>query len=50
MYLIFIFIWASVDPKVAPSIKEGDMTYEKGRLPMMVLKAFLPPVALNSAN
>ncbi len=46
MYLIFIFIWASVDPKVAPSIKEGEMTYEKGRLPMMVLKAFLPPVAL----
>ena len=46
MYLIFIFIWASVDPKVAPAIKEEDMQYEKGKLPIMVLKAFLPPVTL----
>jgi tripartite ATP-independent transporter DctM subunit len=46
MYLIFIFVWCSIDPKVAPALKEGDLVYEKGRLPQMVLKAFLPPVAL----
>ena len=46
MFLIFIFIWASIDPKVAPPIKEEDMQYEKGKLPMMVLKAFMPPVCL----
>jgi tripartite ATP-independent transporter DctM subunit len=46
MYLIFIFVWCSIDKNVAPALKEGDMQYEKGRLPSMVLKAFLPPVAL----
>ena len=46
MYLIFIFVWCSIDKTVAPKLKEGDLVYEKGRLPQMVLKAFLPPVAL----
>jgi tripartite ATP-independent transporter DctM subunit len=46
MYLIFIFVWCSIDKNVAPALKEGDLVYEKGRLPSMVLKAFLPPVAL----
>ena len=46
MYLIFIFVWCSIDKNVAPALKEGDMQYEKGKLPSMVLKAFLPPVAL----
>ena len=46
MYLIFIFVWCYIDPNVAPALKEGDLVYEKGRLPQMVLKAFLPPVAL----
>ena len=32
MYLIFIFIWASVDPKVAPSIKEEDMHLRKRKI------------------
>jgi len=46
MYLIFIFVWCSIDRNVAPALKEGELEYEKGRLPQMVLKAFLPPVAL----
>ena len=46
MYLIFIFVWCSIDKNVAPALKEGDLVYEKGKLPQMVLKAFLPPVAL----
>ena len=46
MYMIFIFVWCSIDKKVAPALKEGDLVYEKGKLPQMVLKAFLPPVAL----
>ena len=46
MYLIFIFVWCSIDRTVAPALKEGDLEYEKGKLPQMVLKAFLPPVAL----
>ena len=46
MYIIFIFVWCSIDKNVAPALKEGDLVYEKGRLPQMVLKAFLPPVAL----
>jgi tripartite ATP-independent transporter DctM subunit len=46
MYLIFIFVWCSIDSNVAPALKEGDLVYEKGRLPQMILKAFLPPVAL----
>ena len=46
MYLIFIFVWCSIDKTVAPALKEGDLVYEKGKLPSMVLKAFLPPVAL----
>ena len=46
MYLIFIFVWCSIDKNVAPALKESDMQYEKGKLPSMVLKAFLPPVAL----
>ena len=46
MYIIFIFVWCSIDKNVAPALKEGDLVYEKGKLPQMVLKAFLPPVAL----
>ena len=46
MYLVFIFVWCSIDQNVAPALKEGDLAYEKGKLPQMVLKAFLPPVAL----
>jgi TRAP-type mannitol/chloroaromatic compound transport system permease large subunit len=46
MYLVFIFVWCSIDKNVAPALKEGDLVYEKGKLPQMVLKAFLPPVAL----
>ena len=46
MYLVFIFVWCSIDRNVAPALKEGDLEYEKGKLPQMVLKAFLPPVAL----
>ena len=40
MYLIFIFVWCSIDKKVAPALKEGDLVYEKGKLPQMVLKPF----------
>ena len=46
MYLIFIFVWCSIDRNVAPAVNENELQYEKGRLPQMVLKAFLPPVAL----
>jgi len=46
MYLVFIFCWAKMDPKVAPPLSEDALDFEKRDLPKMILKAFLPPVIL----
>ena len=46
MYLVFIFCWAKIDPKVAPPLSEDALDFEKRDLPKMILKAFLPPVIL----
>ena len=46
MYLIFIFFWAKMDPKVAPQLSEDALEFDRNDLPKMILKAFLPPVIL----
>ena len=46
MYLIFIFFWAKLDPKVAPPLSADALNFEQKDLPKMILKAFLPPVIL----
>ncbi len=46
MYLVFIFFWAKLDPKVAPPLSEDALNFEQKDLPKMILKAFLPPVIL----
>ena len=46
LYIIFIGIWAKLDPKVAPSLTKDALKFEQRDLPKMILKAFLPPVIL----
>ena len=46
LYMIFIWVWATVDKKVAPPLPEDAFDVKGGELPMMILKAFLPPVLL----
>jgi len=46
LYIIFIGIWAKLDPKVAPNLTEDALKFNQRDLPKMILKAFLPPVIL----
>ncbi len=46
LYMLFIGVWATVDKKVAPPLPEDAFDVKGGELPMMILKAFLPPVIL----
>ena len=46
LYMLFIWGWATVDKKVAPPLPEDAFDVKGGELPMMILKAFLPPVLL----
>ena len=46
LYMLFIWGWATVDKKFAPPLREDSFDVKGGELPMMILKAFLPPVLL----
>ena len=46
LYMIYITSISAINPKVAPPLEEGQLSVAKGKLPLMVLKSFLPPVLL----
>ncbi len=46
LYIIFIGVWAKMDPNVAPQLSEDALQFEESDLPKMILKAFIPPVIL----
>ena len=46
LYIIFIGVWAKVDPNLAPQLSEDALQFEESDLPKMILKAFVPPVIL----
>jgi tripartite ATP-independent transporter DctM subunit len=46
MYMIYIGFYASYNPEAAPRLTDEQMTATKGELPKLILRGFLPPVAL----
>jgi TRAP-type mannitol/chloroaromatic compound transport system permease large subunit len=46
LYLIFIVVYATIRPSVAPRLPEGLLTVPKGDMAPLLAKAFLPPVVL----
>jgi tripartite ATP-independent transporter DctM subunit len=46
LYLLFIFIFASLKPSVAPPLPPDLLSVPKGELGPLLLKAFVPPVVL----
>ena len=46
MYLIFIGVWASLKPTVAPPMGADQLKVGRSELPRLLAKAFLPPVIL----
>jgi tripartite ATP-independent transporter DctM subunit len=48
MYLLFIFLYATIKPSVAPPLPPGLLTVPKGEMGPLMFKAFMPPVLLIS--
>ena len=46
MYMLYIGFYASYNPEAAPRLTDEQMTATKGELPKLILRGFLPPVAL----
>ena len=46
MYMVYIGFYASYNPEAAPRLTDEQMTATKGELPKLILRGFLPPVAL----
>ena len=46
MYMVYIGFYASYNPEAAPRLTDEQMTATKGELPNLILRGFLPPVAL----
>lgn len=46
LYMIYIGIYASYNPEAAPRLRDDQMTAGEGELPKLILRGFLPPVAL----
>ena len=46
LYMIYIGIYAAYNPEAAPRLRDDQMTASKGELPKLILRGFLPPVAL----
>ena len=46
MYMLYIGFYASYNPEAAPRLTDEQMTATKGELPNLILRGFLPPVAL----
>ena len=48
LYLLFIFVYASIKPSVAPPLPPDLLKVPKGEMGPLLLKAFVPPVVLIS--
>ncbi len=48
LYLVFIFVYASIKPSVAPPLPPDLLKVPKGEMGPLLLKAFVPPVVLIS--
>jgi len=46
LYLLFIFLYASIKPSVAPPLPPDLLSVPKGEMMPLLLKAFVPPVVL----
>ncbi len=46
LYMIYIGIYSAYNPEAAPPLRDDQMTASKGELPKLILRGFLPPVAL----
>ena len=46
MYMVYIGFYASYNPEAAPRLTDEQMTATTGELPKLILRGFLPPVAL----
>ena len=45
-YMIYIGIHAKLDPSVAPPLGDSELVVDKGQMPRLIFRAFLPPVIL----